>query len=105
MNLVISLATEFGRFCADGEAAARFRFERVDPYVESSEQISFDFADVRNMSSSFCNALLANLVSQHGSAVLSKVRFLNCRPNVRVMVESAIQLGMERCAERGHAVS
>ena len=54
MNLSITLFDEFGSFCADGEKAARFRFERIDPYVETAEQIHFDFAGVRNMSSSFC---------------------------------------------------
>ncbi len=99
MNLSITLFDEFGSFCADGEKAARFRFERIDPYVETAEQIHFDFAGVRNMSSSFCNAMLANLISQHGSSVLQKVRFANCRSNVRVMIESALELGMLRVAE------
>ncbi len=101
----ITLSEDFGSFCADGEAAARFRFERVDPYVEECEQIAFDFAGVRNMSSSFCNALFANLVSLHGPSILKKIRFHNCRANVQVMVESAIQLGMERCAEQNAAVA
>ena len=48
---------------------------------------------------SFCNALLANLISQHGPSVLRKVRFANCHPNVRVMIESALELGMRRVAE------
>ena len=99
MNLSITMFDEFGSFCADGEKAARFRFERIDPFVESTEQIHFDFAGVRNRSSSFCNAMLPNLISQHGPSVLRKVRFANCRPNVRVMIESALELGMLRVAE------
>ena len=63
------------------------------------EQIHLDFAGVRNLSSSFCNAMLANLISQHVPSVLRKVRFANCRPNVRVMIESALELGMLRVAE------
>lgn len=105
MNLNIALHDKFGSFCADGEQAARFRFERIDPYVETAEQIHFDFAGVRNMNSSFCNALLANLISQHGPSVLQKVRFTNCRSNVRVMVESAIELGMARRAEHDAAAA
>lgn len=105
MNLSITLHEDFGAFCADGEQAARFRFERIDPYVETAEQIHFDFAGIRNMSSSFCNALLANLISQHGPSVLQKVRFTNCRSNVRVMIESAIELGMARRAEHDAAAT
>ena len=105
MNLNFSVLDEFGSFCADGETAARFRFERIDPLVETADGINFDFAGVRNMSSSFCNAMLANLISQHGPSVLPKLRFANCRPNVRVLIEGAIDLGMSRCAEHGNPIA
>ena len=105
MNVSITILDEFGSFCADGEKAARFRFERIDPYVETAEQIHFDFAGVRNMSSSFCNAMLANLISQHSSSVVQKLRFANCRSNVRVMIESAIELGITRRAEHDAATA
>ena len=68
--------------------------------MSAAEQIHLDFASVRHRSSSFCNALLANLISQYGPSVLRKVRFANCRPNVRVMIESALELGMRRVAEQ-----
>ena len=99
MNVSITVLEEFGPFCADGEKAARFRFERIDPPVETAEQFHWDFAGVRNPSRSFCNALLANLIRQDGPSVLRNVRFANCRPNVRVMIESALELGMLRVAE------
>ena len=67
--------------------------------MSAAEQIHLEFASVRNRSSFFCNALLANLISQHGPSVLRKVRFANCRPNVRVMLDSALELGMLRVAE------
>ncbi len=63
------------------------------------EQIHLDFAGVRNLSSSFCNAMLANLISQHVPSVLRKVRFANGRRNVRVMIDSALEWGMLRVAE------
>ncbi|MEI8070580.1 MAG: DUF4325 domain-containing protein [Planctomycetota bacterium] len=75
MNLTFPLSDEFGSFCADGEKAASFRFDRVDPFAAEAERISFDFAGVRNASSSFCNALVANLISQTGGSVVQKLRF------------------------------
>jgi len=96
MILTITLAEEFGAFCADGEKAARFRFERVDPFVADADRISFDFAGVRNASSSFCNALVANLISQTGGSVVRKLRFANCRENVRAVIEAAVELGLAR---------
>ena len=66
--------------------------QAMDTSVEF-QQIHLDFAGVRNIGSSFCNAMLANLISQHGPSVLRKVRFANGRPNVRVMIESTLKFG------------
>jgi hypothetical protein len=104
MNLTFTLSDEFGSFCADGEKAAQFRFERVDPFAAEAERINFDFAGVRNASSSFCNALVANLISQTGGSVVQKLRFTNCRDNVRAVVEAAVELGLARLRGASAAV-
>ena len=101
MILSISLAQEFGNFCGNGEAAARFRFERIDPYAATAERIELDFAGVRNANSSFCNALVANLISQSGSDIIDRLRFLNCGPNLRVLLRSAVDLGLTRIERAG----
>jgi hypothetical protein len=70
---------EFGTFLADGEKAAAFRYARIDPFIHSHEQIILDFQGIRNINSSFANALIANLVSQ-SPEVLSKLHFININP-------------------------
>lgn len=102
MNLHIQLADEFGAFCADGEKAAAFRYARIDPFVQAYDEIVLDFQGVRNVNSSFANALIANLVSQ-SPEVLPKLHFANCNPRIRVSIESALALGTERL--RGRAPS
>lgn len=99
MNLQIQLSGEFGDFLADGEKAAAFRFGRIDPFIHSHEQIVLDFQGIRNMNSSFANALVANLVSQ-SPEVLPKLHFININPRVRVTIEAALALGMERLNEK-----
>jgi len=99
VNLHIQLSGEFGDFLADGEKAAAFRYARIDPFIHSHEQIVLDFQGVRNMNSSFANALIANLVSQ-SPEVLSKLHFANSNPRVRVTIESALALGTERLNEK-----
>lgn len=93
--LQIQLADEFGDFLADGEKAAAFRFSRIDPFVHNYEGITLDFLGVRNMNSSFANALIANLVTQ-SPEILKKLHFANCNPRIRVLVESALALGIEK---------
>ena len=104
MTLNIQLANEFGDFLADGEKAAAFRFSRIDPFVHSHEQIVLDFRGVRNMNSSFANALIANLVSQ-SPEVLQKLHFTNCNARIRVLVESALALGVEHLQQKRFEVA
>jgi anti-anti-sigma regulatory factor len=91
VSLHLQIFPEFGRFCASGENAAAFRFTRIEPFLDSHDKIILDFAGVHNVNSSFANALVANLISQH---------FTNCNALVRVAIESAIALGLERLRDR-----
>jgi anti-anti-sigma regulatory factor len=99
VTLRIQLSSEFGNFLADGEKAAAFRFSRIEPFVHSHDQIVLDFQGIRNVNSSFANALIANLVSQ-SPEVLPKLHFENCNPRIRVSIESALTLGMERLRQK-----
>jgi hypothetical protein len=69
VSLCFHIFPEFGRFCANGENAAAFRFSRIEPFLDSHDKIVLDFAGVHNVNSSFANALVANLISQHSEAV------------------------------------
>lgn len=98
MKIHIPVLKEFGSFCADGEVATSFRQHNVDPYLPDVDEIIFDFTGVRNMNSSFCNALIANIVRRDPATMLRKLRFLRCRANVRAVIELALDLGSETLA-------
>lgn len=100
MKIELQLAQEFGAHLADGAAAASFRLTRIEPYVSICEEIVLDFAGVRNANSSFMNALIAGLVEQHGEGVLDRLAFKGCNPLVRVFVEAAIDLGLQKIQGR-----
>lgn len=89
---------QFGEFLADGDLGNRFRFEQVQPALDTSELIVFDLAGVTNMTDSFVNACFANLAAERPEAVLGKVKFENCTEVVRQFISSAISLGL-RMAE------
>ena len=101
MILTLGIYDEFGSFCGNGEAALRFRRERIDPYINLAERIELDFARVRNANSSFCNALVANLIEQNSPALLPRLKFLNCSPQLQVMLRSAVDLGLSRLEHQG----
>lgn len=104
MSKELKLAETFGTFLAEGALAAAVRLKEIEPYYHAYDEIVLDFAGVRNVNSSFANALIGPLLGQHGEAALQKLRFRHCNAVARVMVESALTLGLERAAQRGKRV-
>lgn len=100
MKLELSLAEEFGTHLADGAAAAAFRMARIEPYVGLCSEVVLDFSGVRHANSSFVNALITGLLEQHGRDVLKVLVFQGCNPVVRVLVEGAISLGLQKIEGR-----
>jgi hypothetical protein len=96
----LNLADEFGAHLADGEVALRFRLERIEPYLALGHEVVLDFRGVRNANSSFINALLAASVELHGDQALQLLNFRGCNPLLRVLVEAAIDLGLQKRAGR-----
>lgn len=101
MNGEFHLGPRFGTFPDEGALAAEFRLKEIEPSYETYEVITLDFSGVRNINSSFANTLLAPLIEQHGEAALKKLRFRGCNPVVRLMLESALALGVERASGHG----
>ena len=96
----LSLSEDFGAHLANGEAAADFRAKKIDPIIDSCEELVLDFTGVRSANSSFMNALVSGIVEGHGAEVTNKIVFKGCNPVVRVLVESAIDLGMQKLGSK-----
>jgi len=90
------LAEIFGTFLAEGSRAAAFRMGSLEQSLAANESVVFDFAGVRSINDSFANALLVPLIVIHGDGVLERLKFVNCNGLVRVMIDGALSLGMER---------
>lgn len=97
----LKLADEFGTFLAEGARAAAYRLAHVEPFYHTYDMLVLNFSGVRNINSSFANALIVPLLEQHGEEALKKLRFQGCNAVVRVMIESALTLGLERSQESG----
>jgi anti-anti-sigma regulatory factor len=105
MNHELHLAPTFGSFLAEGARAAEFRLREIEPFYHTYETITLDFTGVRNVNSSFANALLVPVFETHGREALKKFRFQNCNPIVRIMIESALTLGLQKSHERATKVA
>jgi len=100
MKLELHLADEFGPGLADGALALEFRMGRIDPYADICEEMVLNFTGVRVANSSFINALVAGAIEQSGPDLLNRLVFKGCNPVIRVLVEAAISLGLEKIAGR-----
>ncbi|MEO5959284.1 MAG: STAS-like domain-containing protein [Opitutaceae bacterium] len=105
MKFEFLLASRFGTFPAEGSLAAEFRLREIEPFFHTYDSIILDFAGVRNVNSSFANALIVPVVEQHGDEALAKLRFRHCNPIVRVLIEGALSLGLQKARENGLKVS
>lgn len=93
MTTTICIKKHFGSLCANGDKALAFLENELIPLSDGGEEIIFDFVDVRNMNSSFSNALFANLVMKQGVSVMDRIKFKNCRENIKTLVKAALDFG------------
>ena len=100
MKHEIKLAEHFGSRLSNGEEAYKFRVDSIDRYINMCEHVTLDFTGIRSANSSFVNALVSGLFEQHGNELVGKLSFAGCQPNVRVLMEAAISLGLTKHAEQ-----
>lgn len=100
MKHTVQLAEEFGPRLSDGTKAYAFRMNSLDRYISICDEITLDFTGIRIANSSFINALVSGLITDHGEEVLEKVVFKGCLPTVRVLVEAGIDLGLTKIADQ-----
>ena len=99
MSTVFQINQLFGPFPWDGEVANAFRFTEVEPALSQGAEVAFDFEGVTNMTSSFCNALIATLMAHHEAEFNSRVSFLNCTGVVKDFISMAMALGRREARE------
>ncbi len=99
MKVKFQMEELFGSFLSNGEAANAFRFTEVEPALSQGAEVTFDFEGVTNMTSSFCNALVATLMAHHEAEFNSRVSFLNCTGVVKDFISMAMALGRREARE------
>ncbi len=99
MKAIFRIRERFGTFPSNGDVANAFRFTEVEPALSQGAEVIFDFSEVTNMTSSFCNGLVATLVAHHSEDFAKQVRFTNCDPVIRELVLAAILIGKREARE------
>lgn len=89
----INMQSYFGSFCADGGRALSFLNRTVSPMIDLDVQVILDFDGVRNMNTSFSNALFGNLGRRYGKDFFNYVSCINLRDNVRREIITGVKMG------------
>lgn len=95
---VFYVSESFGSSCTGAREVINFLKSTVLPEVRTGARVSLDFSGVRNVNSSFANALVVNLVGQGGRSlsVLDSVRFVNVRQNVKNELSTGLALAQKK---------
>ncbi|MCC5915643.1 MAG: STAS-like domain-containing protein [Balneolaceae bacterium] len=91
----IIIKDEIGQTCLNSNEAIKLRISRIEPSLIEFDHIVFDFKKVRNMNSSFTNALFTGLI-QEDPKILDKISFENCNGKIKSMIEIALMYGIKR---------
>lgn len=102
---IIHIKNYSGSFCGDGDKASLILNTQIDPIIDRDDEVVLDFEGVRNLNSSFTNALIANLVIRNSPDVLEKVYFKNCNKKVKTFVEMAVSIGVKRYHEKNQLIA
>ena len=92
--ITFKMCDQFGSSCAVGDKAFNFLEAEVLPAFERTDSVSFDFEGVKNMNSSFSNALFANLVQVRGQNVIQEIEIKNASGRLKAEVKSSVALGL-----------
>lgn len=100
MNLVISLAAEYGTDLSSRHKAVECRLRILDAAAESQERVEINMTDVRTLSDSFADELFGILVVEQGDDWFKRHVLVSHLPQgLRWTILNAIQTRLNRSSQ------
>lgn len=96
--MIIRMREEAGEFGENKDVARRLRIKEIMPALLDGEEVVLDFAGMTGATQSFVHALIVAPMREFGEVFFEKVRFRNCSPTLRQVVQIVseyTQEGME----------
>lgn len=81
-------------FAEDKDIARELRLTKVLPALEAGDNVVLDFAQVKFATQSYVHALIGQALKQHGEAVLDRMEFKNCSPQLRSIVDLVVDYSL-----------
>lgn len=90
----IDLQPGVAGFAEDKDQARAIRLEELLPALDRGENLVIDFAQVRYATQSFVHALLGEALKKYGDALLDRVEFKNCSPQLQSVIELVVDYSL-----------
>jgi hypothetical protein len=85
-NITVSIKEVAGSFAENKDIARELRIKHIIPALRKNQTVIIDFSDVTGATQSFMHALISDIIRKFGEEVFDKLRFKNCSPLVKEVV-------------------
>lgn len=94
MTMKIKLTAGIGGFAEDKDYARDLRRKKILPALDCGEQVSLDFGLVKYATQSFIHALIGEALKKYGEAVLDRLEFQRCTPQIQSVIELVVDYSL-----------
>lgn len=95
IGIRMNMSEDFGTFCAEGGKAIQYLEQKIYPQINSGKNVTLDFDGVKNMNSSFANAMFSNIVRKLEGNITGRILIVNARENIQTSIKMGLYLGRE----------
>ena len=99
MSVQIDIPAGSSGFQEDKELARQIRQDSLLPALGRGENVVLNFAAVGYATQSFIHALVGGALQQYGEAVLDRIAFHNCSPQLKNVIELVVNYSLGGFAE------
>lgn len=89
-NNVILIKDFVGSFAENKDKARQIRTEKIEPLLQSQNEVILDFQGIDGATQSFIHALISEIIRIHGNDILDKLAFKNCSEPVKQIISIVV---------------
>lgn len=97
--MIIRMLEEAGDFGENKDVARRLRIKEIMPALLDGEEVVLDFGGMTGATQSFIHALIVAPMREFEEIFFEKVRFKNCSPTLKQVIQIVSEYTQEGMAE------
>lgn len=89
-NNVILIKDFVGSFAENKDKARQIRTKKIEPLLQSQNEVILDFQGIDGATQSFIHALISEVIRIHGNEILNKLAFKNCSESIKQIISIVV---------------